>query len=333
MSFLSRLFGKKKSASKPSENKQSNTNSNHSSKIFTNFKDFGLPEINFQLSGNLGLDIMAIVGKLDKELKSKGLSFDLKGFYYTKLLEDGTLKIPVVFQSEGKGYSLFFIYDEEQAKTFNSLKSFAKDSDYQNALYISCVDCKKTTVTKDGKSSFNISDMTYVEKPELNGEYAMWWNEKGDELFHKSKTKESLDGIYESMKGYESYILGYILSEIKMKGFEEFQRVALPDQEGTFVVKGPEFLNIVLSVSQEKGIRFQFPKAHASSQYRNRFLKQIHSSIEAFKIVLMIQEAPLDEEKDENGYDWYKFMTRVIEKKEKEDELTEGFVIGTVSFD
>ena len=160
----------------------------------------------------------------------------------------------------------------------------------------------------------------------------MWFSEANDNVFYTSTSKKCLDEIYECVKGYESYMFGYLLSEIKMKGFEEFQRVGLPVDENNFVVIGPEYKDIIVSVSQEKGIRFRFPKETTSYQYRERFLSQIQSSLQSFQVILSMKQVPKDEEADENGYDWYNFMTRVIEKKEKEGEINGDTVVGAISF-
>lgn len=332
MSFFKKLFGKNKNDEKKSEPIKRNSDSNQSNGVFTNFPEYGLPDIKFGLMGNPGMDIMATIGRLDKEMKSKNIPFDVKGFYYTKLYDEGALKIPVVFKSNNKGYSLFYIYDEEQAKAFNSSKDLIQDSEFPNALCISTVDCSQVIDKSNCLTSFNLSDLSYNEKPDLKGDYAMWYSDANDNVFHTSNTKKSLDEIYECAKGYESYMFGYLLSEIKMKGFEEFQRVALPNDEKNFVVKGPEYKDIVISVSQEKGIRFQFPKETTTYQYRERFLKQIQSSLQAFHVILSLKQVPKDEETDENGYDWYKFMTRVLEKKENEGEINGDFVVGGISF-
>jgi len=226
MSFFKKLFGKNKNEEKKSEPQKTNSDSNDVNGAFNNFSEHGFPNIQFGLMGNQAMDVMATIGRLGKEMESNNLPFDVKGFYYTKLFEEGVLKIPVIFKSGDKGYSLFYIYDEEQAKVFNSLKDFVKESEFPNALYISTIDCKKVTAKSDGLTLFQLSDLSYNEKPELKGSYGMWWSENNDNVFHTSKSKEALDEIYECVKGYESYIFGYLLSEIKMKGFEEFQRIS-----------------------------------------------------------------------------------------------------------
>jgi len=334
MSFFKKLFGGNKKVEKktaPSKVKTT-ANTNQTKGPFNNLAEHGLPTIQFNLMGNPGMDVMASVGRLDKEMKSKNLAFDIKGFFYTKLFDTGVLKVPVIFKAGDKGYSLFYIYDEEQAKAFNASKDLISDSEYPNALYISAVDCSKISESTNALSSLNLSDLSYNEKPVLKGDYAMWWAMDDDKVFHTSKTQESLTDIFDCIHGYESYMFGYLLSEVKMKGFEKFNRVALPAEEQNFVIKGPEYLDIVIAASQEKGIRFQFPKATASLQYRERFLKQIQSSLRAFQVVLMMQQAPKDEVADENGYDWFNFMSRVITKKEKKGEINGDFVIGGISF-
>ena len=333
MSFFKKIFTKNKNEVKTSEPIKRETESNQTDKVFTNFSEYGLPDIEFSLIGNPALDLMATIGRLDTEMKNHNVPFKVKGFYFTKLYDEGALRIPVVFNYNNKGYSLFYIYDDEQATAFNSAKDLIKDSDYPNALFISKTDCSNVKDKSDCLTSFSLSDLSYNETPELKGEYAMWHSDKHDSTFYKSVTNTTLLELYECIKGYESYIFGYLLSEIKMKGFEEFKRVSLPSDENSFVVKGPEYNDIIISVSQEKGIRFQFHRPSTTHQYRERLLKQILSSLKAFQVMLTMKQMPKDEELDENGYDWYTFMARVIEKQEKEGQINGEFVIGGISFD
>jgi len=332
MNFFKKLFNKKKDDSVKFESSKEKPNSNSAGKSYNNFLENGLPEMNFTLMDNQAMDLITSVSAIDKALKKRNISFDVKGFYYTKLYENGILNIPLVFKSGNLGYSLFFIYEEEQAKIFNFAKDQLKDSEYKIPLYISSIDCKKVTQQSSRLTPFSLSDLSYNEKPELKGEFGMWWNEENDPIYYKSATKKYLEEIYTCIRGYESYIFGYLLSEIKMKDFENFQRVALPAEEKSFVVKGPEYLDIVISVSQEKGIRFLFPKDKASIEYRSLLLSKIKTSFQAFQLLIEMKEAPKDEVTDSNGYDWFNFMSRVIEKKEKEGEIDENLSIGIVSF-
>lgn len=333
MKFLKKLFGNSDKQKTPISNPIPKDSYSNPGNSFNNFSENGFPPLNFTLTGNQALDIMSTVRRIDQVFKANNVPFEIEGFNYTTFTENGMLRIPVVLRSNNKGYSLFYIYNPEQAKEFNSSQKLMSKTNYPNSLFVSQLDLKNISEESNEKSSLMLSDLSYDEKAELKGEYAMWWSEESDSSFYQSKSKESLLKIYEALKGYESYMFGYLLSEIKMKGFEQFQRVSLPESPKTFAVKGPEYKQIVISASQEKGIRFQFPREQNNRNYRERFLFQLLLALQSFREVLIAEEVPKDEEKDENGYDWFSFMSRVIEKQEKNGEINGEFVIGGITFD
>lgn len=333
MKFLKKLFGNSEKRKTPTQNfVPQDANSDHG-KSFNNFSENGFPTINFALTGNQALDVMSTVGRIDKVFKKNNVPLEIEGFHYTALTDNGIIRIPVVLRSENKGYSLFYIYNEDQAKAFNSSQKLLPTTKYPNSLFISQLDLENISEESNETLSLMLSDLSYDENAELKGEYAMWWSDDSEGSFYKSKSKASILNIYETIKDYESYMFGYFLSEINMKGFEQFQRVSLPQSPKTFAIKGPEYKQIVISASQEKGIRFQFPKETANKDYREIFLNQLSLALQTFREVLITKGVPKDEENDENGYDWFTFMSRVVEKQEKNGEINGDFVIGGISFD
>ena len=274
------------------------------------------------------MDIMAVTGALYQQYNELFIKAEIKGFHYLKMLEDGILKIPVVLNIDDQSYALFFIYDEKGASQFNDAKIKLKNTEYPNALYLSTFDIRSVPKRKNALQVFSISDLVYQEQAICKGAYGMWWKTKKESLFYSSKTRKYLDDIYNSIAGYESYFLGYFLSEIKIKGFEKFRRIELPIEQKEILVKGPENKNLIFSCSQEKGIGIHFPIKDCDVLYRELFLEQFRNAIQAFKLTLQLREVPKDQAGSSHGLEWYTFMNRVMKEQEQRGVLAE--VIGGV---
>ncbi len=300
----------------------------NASKVYSNFSDFDLPNLKIHLIGDPPMDIMSVTGALHEQYSELFIKSEIKGFHYLKMLEDGILKIPVVLNIDHQAYALFFIYDEKGASRFHDAKIKLKNTEFPNALYLSTFDISAIAKRQNALQVLSISDLIYQEQAISKGAYGMWWKTKNESLFCSSKTKKYLGDIYESVAGYESYFLGYFLSEMKIKGFEKFRRVALPKEQKEILVKGPENKNLVFSCSQNKGIGIHFPMENCDLHYRELFLEQFRNALQAFKLTLQLREVPKDQSGISNGLEWYNFMNQVMKEQEKKGILAE--VIGGV---
>lgn len=159
----------------------------------------------------------------------------------------------------------------------------------------------------------------------------MWWSTPEDPLFHQSKTYEWLSKLNEFIKGYESYMVGYLLRQTRIIQEQELSRIELPDQHVNYVIDGPEEKKIVLDLSKEKGIRFLFPIDQVSSAYRDRFLKGAMVDFVSCVIPLRQANYPMDEPADPNSYDWFNMMAETVKLKEESLEMT-NHQIGFMNF-
>jgi len=286
--------------------------------FYTNAENFGFKNININNSNKLRIDAISVISTLQKYCDANHLSFEYFPLYIS-LLVDGALSVPVVFISEQTGYSVFFIYTKEDAKKYNDAIAKIKETPYPNAIYFSSFDIVNVQDKEQSTRTLQLSDLRIEKEGNLNEEYAMWWSADDEAGFSNSETKEILDSIYDIQKDYESVYTGYLLHQIGIS--EEFGRALLPKNEKALLVHAPENKNILLILSQEKGIRFLFPIKSTSKFYREQFLSAMRVNFLTLRLTLQQQQIPKDSPNKLNGMDWFKSVTKVTEDNEKKGQL------------
>ncbi len=117
----------------------------------------------------------------------------------------------------------------------------------------------------------------FLEKPisyeELReGEYALWLPCVEDQVFTKSRITKKWTDIYAANKTVQSYIAAEILRHFGL--IEDFiNRIQLPVDTDTIAIQATEGEHIIISFSQEKGIRFHFAESTAYN-FRLDFLER-----------------------------------------------------------
>ncbi len=293
----------------------------YSSDIFsTNAEIYGFKNIQVSNSKQLRVDAILAISKLQEFCDTNGFSFDFSVMYIS-LLEEGALQVPIVFTSENIGYSVFFIYDEEDAKKYNDALLKIKYTAYPNAIYFTSFDITGVFGKIQSTRTLRLSDLRIDKEASLNDEYAMWWSGEDETTFTKSDTKEILESIYEIQEDYESVYTGYLMQQIGI--LEEFGRALLPVEEKALVVHAPEDKNILLILSQEKGIRFLFPIKSTSRFYREQFLSAIRIDFLTLRLTLQEKQIPKDEANNFSGTDWFTQMIKITAENEEKGTLIE----------
>jgi len=286
--------------------------------FYTNAENFGFKDIKVSNSSKLRTDAILVISQFQNFCDLNNLSFDYSVLYIS-LLEDGALQIPLVFNSENTGYSVFFIYTEEDAKKYNDAIIKIKETAYPNAIYFSCFDFSGVLGKELSTRTLQLSDLRIEKEANLTEEYAMWWSEDDETSFSNSETNEILDSMYEILQDYESVYTGYLLHQVGIS--EEFGRALLPNDEKALVAKAPENKNILIILSQKKGIRFLFPVKSTSRFYREQFLSAMRVDFLTLRLTLQQQQIPKDEPNELNGAEWFKVMTKVTEENEKKGQI------------
>lgn len=323
MGFFDKLFGKGKEVKPTSSNDKMRQNF-----FITNASEFGLGDIELSISGQLRIDALLAMAQIEKVFKDRGQVLNFSAMY-TTLFEEGALTVPIVFSVGELKYSLYFIYQEQEMLKYLDLIKHISKTSYPNLIYFSSIPIRDHYTPQPIIEPFQLADLRYDRNGKVAGKYAMWWSTEEDPFFHKSKTYEYLSKLNEFMKGYESYMVGYLLRQTRILQEQQLSRIELPDQHVNYVIDGPEEKKIILDLSKENGIRFLFPIDKVSSAYRDRFIKEAMVDFVASLIPLRQGNYPMDETLDTNSYDWFNLMAETVKLKEESLELTNhqiGFI-------
>lgn len=146
--------------------------------------------------------------------------------------------------------------------------------------------------------------------PVPRGEYAMWFPSPEEPLFLPSETRRNIGRAYEAAVGIETLILADLLRPLGAVA-EDALRVELPEDLVTFSVLDPTGHVWILSASQEKGIRFHFPKSTLAS-HRNGVLFSFIRHLESRRRVFAASSTPFDVSGETKPRDWWRTMERAV---------------------
>jgi hypothetical protein len=321
MGLFDRIFGNK------SEDKQQIKKQNY---FFTNSQDHGLGEIELGISGKVRVDGILAIAAMEKIAKEKNEEFHFN-VMHTSLLEEGALTVPVVCRIGNDKYSIYFIYQEEELLKYKDLVKHIEQTPYPKLIYFSSIPIYEGYEPKPIIEPFQLADLRFDRDALVAGKYAMWWSTETDPCFHQSKTFEYLAKLNEIIKGYETYMTGYVLRQCRVVTETELKRMKLPDNHVTYTLDAPEEKKVLLDISKEKGIRFLFNINDTSVEYRDRFIRGAVVDLIATLVLLKQNNLPTDEETEPNSYNWFNFMSRVVKQKEEDGEMN-GHQIGLIEF-
>ena len=133
-----------------------------------------------------------------------------------------------------------------------------------------------------------------------NAEYAMWLPCKDDPSFSKSGITVRWTKIYESYKYIQSYIAADLLRYLGLIE-DDINRMTLPEESDTITVQTDDNEQIIISFSQEKGIRFHFSE---STSYNKRlcFLDSFTTYCRAMKKLVEDNNWGLDTDHESDSW-------------------------------
>jgi len=149
--------------------------------------------------------------------------------------------------------------------------------------------------------------------------YAIWAPSDEDPLFTKSQVTGRWTDIYETVQEIESYIAANILRNLGLS--EDFvNRIELPDELNTIAVLAAGGIHIIISFSQDKGIRFHFPNT-ASLDYRLNFLDRYIEVCKSLKKEIEVNNWSKDADQDSIG--WWNSTLKIIAITERNGAVDE----------
>lgn len=180
-----------------------------------------------------------------------------------------------------------------------------------------CPRCKRAVrVPSDELAIYGFNPINLRVREDVEpGHYAMWWQEDPQvpEAFTTSTTYAAFDRVNRAMDGFESYQYGNLLLDLGLID-ERAPRYALPEEEQYFPVVAPDGVQLLISVSEEKGIRLHCPTDRMSCAYRDRLALEFARYYE--KLAQIFQGLPCDGE-DERSKHWWRFLSRGVAEQER----------------
>ncbi len=298
--------------------------------FLTNTTDFGFDAIELGISSKLRVDCILAIAKFQEIAEQKGIEFSYSVMYIS-LLEEGALTVPLVMKFGRDAYTVYFIYTEDDLLKYKDLQQRVDTTAYPKLMYFSSIPIYEGYEPKKIVEPFQLADLRVNEKAEPTGTYGMWWKSEEEIDFSNSETHKLLTQLYDVFQGYETYLLGYLIRQLRITEDTDLKRMNLPENGANYVVDGPEDKKIILDISQEKGMRFLFPIKQTTKEYRERFLKGVVVDFLSTRLALQQNNLEKDEVKDPNSHDWFTFMVQVIEKEETENEGVE--LVGGLNLD
>lgn len=204
-----------------------------------------------------------------------------------RITSKGVVEVPLRLRAPDGEYDVFFYPDADPwaAGHFQAIQELsARSYGRLRPLFYSNDDL--TQIYPDEVEEVVRRDKLYLNAAlfPAKGDYAMWWAENPGEQFEYSRSYEIYDRLYRETNGHEYEVLSMIFLDIGIiQDQEEFDRESIGQSKIKIPLEGPEGVPLILTFSEERGIRFHFHTKRANADYRDLFLELILQRVKLWK--------------------------------------------------
>ncbi|AZI43228.1 hypothetical protein EHF33_11140 [Deinococcus psychrotolerans] len=158
------------------------------------------------------------------------------------------------------------------------------------------------------------------DKPLPEDDYLMWWPESAEDRLVGSEYAQMLERIYQLQDEYGSLLCGVIALQVGWAEAESgVARADFPAQTAYAHVECPSGLPMVISMSQEKGLRFHFARSRNSLAQRLALLRVMERYLSQLTLAAREAELPSDAQRrgpeDEKPSRWWSGMPRFVDNR------------------
>ncbi len=253
------------------------------------------------------LNYLHVASELERTIGTKE-NIKVGIVFKTFMFDDGLIDVPIEVIEGGKR-TMVFVYsmaDEGVAGHWLGVKQLFQRYGFPQPVYYAPSDLEKYEgiMAKNPLKKLTTSSMKKYTGEVAHGTYAMWWSGQSEPSFNNSPTMGMIHSIYENSEGIYSYLFADFLMMLKVVERGTSQ-VALPPKPFSVALKGPEDVMFLLTVSQDKGIRFHFNKATTHEAYRQRFLNLYDRYVYEFKSEVQKLNLPQDPPSQLSPLQWW----------------------------
>lgn len=223
--------------------------------------------------GLSGVALLALAAELARAPGAPAL----RAVFATELVEGGVLEVPLLLEAGGRRYGAYPYPEATPAAAahYAAVRAAAAELDWTPVYFAPApLPAAGDAAPRVPAVRNDTLGLAPTEDEPAPGEYAVWWDD-GAGPFRQSAAYEALDRAYRSFDRVRSYVMGHVARTAGLVDGDvpPGARVALPGDLVTVPVVGPGGQRLLVSASEEKGVRFHFPVDATPPAYRDRFLR------------------------------------------------------------
>lgn len=236
-----------------------------------------------------------------------------------KLFSKGIIKINGIIIDNYQRYGVVLFDSPTPMKYYQELRDLFLEDGYKDLIYYAVVD--PATLTQEAspvfsnfdKRSFNFDATKQGAQHHKFDEYALWWVSVNEPEFLNSSVCKDI-GIYlDILDHHHSYALGVL--NMAFDRAKDNTRTRLPEYEQV-LLHGPEEVEILMTLSESRGIHFHFPINERYENYRDNFIKTYLKLCYDLSAQILEGDFPPDDFGQSSSYEWFKSLVEEVRQEE-----------------
>lgn len=236
-----------------------------------------------------------------------------------KLFSKGIIKINAIIIDNYQRYGVVLFDSPTPMTYYQELRDLFLEDGYKDLIYYAVAD--PATVTQEAalvfsnfdKRSFNFDATKQGAQDRKFDEYALWWASVNEPDFLNSRICKDV-GIYlDILDHHHSYALGVL--SMAFGRAKDNTRTRLPEYEQV-LLHGPEEVEILMTLSESRGIHFHFPVNERYEHYRDNFIKAYLRLCYELRAQILEGDFPPDDFGQPSSYEWFKSLVEEVRQKD-----------------
>jgi hypothetical protein len=235
------------------------------------------------IPGAESMNLTTFGAAIKRTFEGSNCGCQLEAMLKAILTPDGILEIPFLVNDSGRFVPVFLYSDSNEmfASQYYAAYGILQARGYSEPVYYAPGPLPQAPPGNPFRP-FSAELLTRHKGGLPKGNYAMMWSDESNPDILTSKCLKDIHRSFQALAGVESYVLASIFRALGLVEGET-ARMKLPQKTMTIPIVGPEDQAFILSVSEEKGIRFHFNSNLSGPEYRDSFWAVFASYAEKWK--------------------------------------------------
>lgn len=244
-----------------------------------------------------------------------------------KLLPKGIISIAGIVVDNHVRYAVILLDTPTPVNYIEELKRYIVEDGYYDLIWYALTDpatvteTRKLTFESFNKSCFSINKDKQGAVNRSHPTYALWWAGDTSQYFPESALRKDMETYLDLIDHHNSYALGILSYAFGLS--DSNSRIAMPDLDQV-IMEGPEGVEIVLTVSKDRGMVFHFPVKPIYERYRNNFIKVFVDFCYSIRAQVLEHDLPDDDFGQSSSLLWFRKLVADVERDKDHDVAVVG---------